>query len=109
MRFYAEEGYKYHAPESFILEEVDKKHKRDSVTPKCELFFHKLRARYPSGIYAFTVIADYAETLGHSYLATVQWMRMLWKAGRVKRYYKGIYVRGLDGHSGSKWGIHYEW
>lgn len=95
-------------PEDLTEEFVDEDHKRDGVTEACEVYFHKLQAHH-QGLVAFKDIAATTIKMGHSYLAAVQWMRMLWKANRVRRFYRGTYHWGKDGHSGTKYGVHYLW
>lgn len=58
----------------------------------------------------FEEIAQYGNTLGHGYPATVQWMRMLWRAGLVRRFFVGYWKNALKGNvTGTKHGIHYMW
>lgn len=107
-KIYGEITVRDDQPEDLIEEFVDEPHRRGSITPACELYFYKLKAHH-SGLVAFKDIAKTSQEMGHSYLAAVQWMRMLWKAGRVRRFYRGVYVWGKDGHSGTKYGVHYLW
>jgi hypothetical protein len=99
------------ADDEFIEEFVDEEYKRTiPLTPKCLEFqrrfllhFGKRKTPIP-----FKEIAEWSESVGWSYYVTVTWMRMLWKAGLVRRWYKGLWNNAVKGNvTGLKWGVHY--
>lgn len=114
-----------------VEEFVDEKYRRDTLTPKCEEFFKKIRAHFrfsrtaipivnevdgveignlPVMPVSFQELRKYGATLGHSEFAISQWMRMLWKAGKVRRFYVGYWNGALQGKvTGLKYGVHYLW
>jgi hypothetical protein len=64
---------------------VDESHKRASITPACEKFYMELTAN-KEGLVSLTSIGEWAQQRGYIFPSTVQWMRMLWKAGKVRRF-----------------------
>jgi hypothetical protein len=89
---------------------LDDKFKLVGVTTNCEKFYQVFMSNFghrntPT---PFTEIAEMAEKMGYSYPAAVQWMRMLWKAGKVRRFYRGFWNNALRGKvTGSKYGVAY--
>jgi hypothetical protein len=57
----------------------------------------------------FKLIAEWGESLGFSYPACVQWMRQLWKYGKVRRFVQGEWQNAVKGNvTGRYWGVHYQ-
>lgn len=98
--------------EELIEEFVDEEYKRDNITPKCEKFWKDIQNHFGSGqLVSFKEIAEYSATKGVNYPAAVTWMRMLWKAGYVRRFFKGYFIKAYiqKTSTGTKYGIHYLW
>ena len=55
-------------------------------------------------------IAAWSNREGHGYPGTVQWMRMLWKNGQVRYFFKGYWANAVKGNvTGLRHGVHYLW
>jgi hypothetical protein len=89
----------------YIEQFVDKGYERDTITTKCAIFFQDVKARFKDSkdVISFEDIADLAQEKGYSYYAAVQWMRMLWKAGKVRRFVKGEWYNTVQGNSTGRW------
>lgn len=64
---------------------VDEEYKLESITPNCELFFEQLK-REKEGLVSLTSIGEWGTHKGYIFPSIVQWLRMLWKAGRLRRF-----------------------
>ena len=111
---------------------VDEEYKLSKLTPKCEKFFENIRNRFlftPTEVplinrvdgieigklpvipISFQELAAYGEELGYTEYAVSQWMRMLWKNGKVRRFYQGYWQGAFvyENITGTKWGVMYLW
>ena len=118
-----------------LLEEfVDDEFKRNGVTPKCEKFFDflKVNYRFRRGTVLLTdkiigrgygnIIGRldlmpismpeiYSMTDNHKFTC-IMWMRMLWKAGKVRRFVEGRWSNHFQTKGriqGQSWGVRYLW
>ncbi len=100
-------------PKELQEELVDEEYKRSSITPKCKEFFNDVKQHFgeKDQLVAFKEIAEYSETRGTPYPIAVGWMRMLWKAGYVRRFFEGYFIKAHieKTSTGEKYGIHYLW
>lgn len=116
----------------FLVEEfVDIEYARTTITPKCVLFYEFVKGVFDFGEgevhlkhhvkgpivdklnvipISIASIADEGQKRGYGYPQCVMWMRMLWKAGKVRRFYGGLWQNAVQGNvTGLKWGVRYLW
>lgn len=99
----------YNPLEGLTEEFVDEEYRLEKITKNCQWFYGHVLHSFPKDHpIPFREIAELGEQLGKSYPACVQWMRMLWKAGKVRRFYKGDWQGAKLGWvTGKRWGVHY--
>lgn len=121
----------------YLVEEfVDEDYKRDGVTDKCMAYFQAIKELpFYSGI-VYIVTPDSVNSGGVKAKPTItgkldimpisfqdilksnnwgriqnaRWLRDLWKAGLIRRFYQGLWDNAMKGHAkGTKWGVRYLW
>lgn len=86
---------------------VDLEKRRKGLTPACQRFYISLQLDFPNKLISFKDIYEHHKTQ-HQYPAIVQWMRMLWKAGKVRRFFRGRWRNAEEKRvTGLKYGVYY--
>ena len=120
----------------YLVEEfVDEEYKLEKVTENCMWFFSLVKELpiYPGKVIlldkpkgqqvgqlnqipvSFRDIVMVAEKNSKTEFAASQWMRMLWKFGKVRRFYKGYWQKAMPStpienrSTGTKHGVRYIW
>ena len=116
----------------YVVEEfVDPEYRLDKVTDNCLWFFDLVKKETtihsgqtiildkPKGRQvgqlnqipvSFREIVGIAERHGKSEPAATQWLRAIWKNGKVRRFYKGYWQGAMLGWvTGTKYGVSYLW
>lgn len=101
-------GTRTYTPDELAIEECTRP-RSGPLTPKCKTFWIKLQHRFSGDLVAFKEIAKFAQEEGWDYIRAVQWMRQLWTAGLVIRYYYKHKRAWKRTNGGIKYGIHYSW
>lgn len=89
---------------------VDEDKKRTSITPKCQLFLTELIQYFGNDLFSYQEAKKYGEAYGYSEYAVTQWLNMLWKFGKLKKFCISIWYGHKKGTTsgGKYWGVHYK-
>lgn len=89
---------------------VDDDKKLPKVTPKCNAFHEEIFEWFGNELFSYQEAKEFGEAHGHSMYAVTQWLNMLWKFGKLRKFCINEWIGHKAGTTsgGKYWGVHYK-
>lgn len=89
---------------------ADDDKKLSKVTTKCSKFYVEIEAWFGQDLFSYQEAKEFGEVHGYSMYAITQWLNMLWKFGKLRKFCINEWIGHREGTTsgGKYWGVHYK-